>query len=115
MRTVISLNEGWQFIREDVGLPEMLPTTWTNVDLLHTWNAVDGQDGNGGYFRGRCWYANSLTIPKQPLADGRLYVEVLAAGQQAAVYVNGTEAVYPKSLAIRAQAAQMLMNFIENG
>lgn len=32
-------------------------------------------------------------MPGQPLGGGRLYVEVLAAGQQAAVYVNGTEAV----------------------
>lgn len=93
MRTVISLNEGWRFIREDAGLPETQPADWERVDLPHTWNAVDGQDGTA-YFRGRCWYARNFTAPKQPLTGGRLYVEVLAAGQQAAVYVNGMKAVY---------------------
>lgn len=93
MRKVISLNQGWRFIREDAGLPETLPVDWPVVNLPHTWNAVDGQDGNGGYYRGRCWYAKSFVTPKQPLSGGRVYVEVLAAGQMAVVYVNGREVV----------------------
>ena len=98
MRNVINLNRGWKFIREDVGSPGSLPEDWKkdwqNVDLPHTWNVVDGHDGNGDYYRGRCWYAKSFVTPKQPLPGGRVYVEVLAAGQQATVYVNGKEAVY---------------------
>ena len=42
----------------------------------------------------KCWYARSFETPVQPLGGGRVYVEVLAAGQQASVYVNGQEAVY---------------------
>lgn len=94
MRDVIELNEGWLFIREDVGLPSALPENWEAVDLPHSWNAIDGQDGNGSYYRGKCWYAREFVTPKQPLPGGRVYVEVLAAGQQATVYVNGTEVVY---------------------
>ena len=94
MRNIISLNQGWKFIREDAGLPAALPERWADVDLPHTWNAVDGMDGGGSYYRGRCWYARTFETPKQPLPGGRVYVEVLAAGQQAAVYVNGKEAVY---------------------
>lgn len=94
MRTIICLNEDWKFIQQDVGLPNALPTEWETVQLPHTWNAVDGHDGNGGYDRRRCWYAKTFPTPKQPLAGGRTYVEVLAAGQQATVYVNGTEVVY---------------------
>ena len=94
MRQVININEGWKFIREDAGLPAALPADWCDVDLPHTWNAVDGCDGNGSYYRGKCWYARTFATPKQPLAGGRVYVEVLAAGQQATVYVNGTEVVY---------------------
>ena len=94
MRNVIELNESWRFIREDAGLPAALPEEWEAVDLPHSWNAVDGQDGNGSYYRGRCWYAKEFDTPKQPLPGGRVYVEVLAAGQQATVYVNGKEVVY---------------------
>lgn len=94
MRDIINLDQGWKFIREDAGLPAEFPEHWQNVDLPHTWNAVDGMDGNGSYYRGRCWYARTFPTPKRPLSGGRVYVEVLAAGQQATVYVNGKEAVY---------------------
>ena len=67
MRSIINLNQGWKFIREDVGLPAAFPESWTCVDLPHTWNAVDGHDGNGSYYRGRCWYVRDFSLPKQPL------------------------------------------------
>ncbi|MDO4337406.1 MAG: glycoside hydrolase family 2 TIM barrel-domain containing protein [Eubacteriales bacterium] len=94
MRNLINLNHGWQFIQKDVGLPQAMPTDWKTVDLPHCWNAIDGHDGNGSYDRGRYWYTKSFLTPKQPLAGGRVYVEILAAGQQATVYVNGSEVVY---------------------
>lgn len=94
MRNLVNLNQGWRFIQEDVGMPDVLPDHWQKIQLPHTWNAVDGHDGNGGYDRGRYWYAKSFQTPKQPLGGGRVYVEILAAGQQATVYVNGSEVVY---------------------
>ncbi len=94
MRNVINLNQNWKFIQKDAGLPASFPEDWQNVDLPHSWNAVDGQDGNGKYDRGTYWYAKTFETPKQPLKGGRVFVEVLAAGQQATVYVNGKEAVY---------------------
>lgn len=93
MREVISLNAGWKFAQFDAGLPRALPADWQDVDLPHTWNAVDGCDGSGSYDRGSYWYARSFPTPRQPLPGGRVYVEVLAAGQQATVYVNGQKAV----------------------
>lgn len=93
MRDVVNLNHGWKFIQQDIGLPEIFPVDWQDVELPHTWNAVDGHDGNGGYDRNSYWYAKEFATPKQPLAGGRVYVEILAAGQQAVVYVNGAEAV----------------------
>lgn len=94
MRNVINLNQDWRFIQENAGLPEVLPENWSRIDLPHSWNAVDGQDGNGSYDRGCYWYAKTFRMPKQPLAGGKVYVEILAAGQQATVYVNGTEVIY---------------------
>lgn len=92
MRQVIPINSGWKFIRRDAGLPERLPEDWQTVKLPHTWNAVDGHDGNGSYDRGSYWYAREFETPCQPLPGGRVFVEVPAAGQQAVVYVNGTKA-----------------------
>lgn len=94
MRKIINLNRDWRFIQEDVGLPKEFPQDWDTVDLPHTWNAVDGHDGNGNYVRGRFWYAKNFSTPAQPLPGGRVYVEIPAAGQQATVYVNGSEAIY---------------------
>lgn len=94
MRNIININQGWKFIQKNVGLPESLPMDWQDVNLPHTWNAVDGHDGNGKYDRGNYWYAKKFATPKQPLAGGRVYVEILAAGQQASVYVNGTKVTY---------------------
>lgn len=47
MRKIINLNDNWQFIQKDVGLVNVMPTDWQTVNLPHTWNAVDGHDGNG--------------------------------------------------------------------
>lgn len=94
MRDIINLNQGWKFIQQNIGLPEVFPVDWQDVNLPHTWNAVDGHDGNGSYDKGSYWYARKFTTPCQPLPGGRVYVEVPAAGQQATVYVNGKEAAY---------------------
>lgn len=94
MRQIINLNQGWKFMQKDVGLPESLPEEWPQVDLPHTWNAVDGHDGNGSYDRGCYWYARQFETPRQPLAGGKVVVDIPAAGQQAAVYVNGQKVCY---------------------
>ena len=94
MRNIVNLNRDWRFIQEDAGLPEEFPSHWKQIDLPHTWNAVDGHDGNGSYARGRFWYAKSFRKPVQPLEGGRVYVEIPAAGQQAEVFVNGTSVIY---------------------
>ena len=55
MRNIININNNWKFIRQDAGLPEAYPETWSDVNLPPTWNAVDGNDGNGSYYRCKCW------------------------------------------------------------
>lgn len=94
MRNIINLNDDWKFIQENIGLPTAFPENWATVQLPHTWNAIDGNDGNGAYDRGSYWYAKTFETPKQPLSGGKVFVEILAAGQQATVYVNGKEVTY---------------------
>ena len=92
MRETIPLQDNWRFTKTDAGLPAALPEDWERVDLPHTWNNIDGQGGAETYYRGSCWYARTFRMPRQPLGGGRVYVEIPAAGQQAAVYVNGQRA-----------------------
>ena len=94
MRNIININSGWKFIRENVGLPTAFPADWIDVCLPHTWNAVDGNDGNGSYYRGTCWYATTFETPKQPLAGGRVFVEFMGANSEATVYFNGEKVAY---------------------
>lgn len=93
MRNVISFNNNWYFTKENVQVPSTLPTGWKKVTLPHTWNAVDGQDGKGEYFRGACWYAKAFDTPFF-MEGGRVYVEVLAAALSGRVFVNGKEIGY---------------------
>ena len=96
MRSIISLNDNWKFKKENVGLPAAYPTDWQTVDVPHTWNALDGNDGSGPYNRGSYWYAKTFVTPKQPLPGGKVFVEFLGAGQQATVYVNGEQVKKPE-------------------
>ena len=94
MRNIININENWKFIQENVGLPTSYPADWQTVDIPHSWNAVDGNDGNGAYDRGNYWYAKTFDTPKQPLAGGRVFVEFMGVNSEATVYVNGTKVTY---------------------
>ena len=85
MRTVLSLNEGWLFAK-----PGAAQET---VTLPHTWNAVDGQDGGGDYFRGMCRYSRTLKKEELPAGD-RVYLEIPAANSSADVYVNGVKLMH---------------------
>ena len=86
MRNVISLNENWTLTFPKGERPAEA------VTLPHTWNAVDGMDGNDSYLRTTGVYTRTFTAPNQPLVGGRTYIEVLAAALSATVKVNGTVA-----------------------
>ena len=88
MREIFEFNEGWE-----LSFPKGERVTEI-VDLPHTWNAVDGMDGNGGYLRTTAIYRNTFEAPKQPLAGGRTYIEIPAAALIATVRVNGQFATH---------------------
>lgn len=71
--------EDWQFTYQ--GQKKRL------IDLPHTWNAVDGQDGNNDYFRGTCYYEKR--IPKPEFTDGeRVYLQFHGVNASAKVIWN---------------------------
>ena len=52
MRTVINFNSKWAFTKMAESIPEEVSGKWNFVNLPHTWNAIDGQDGDNDYYRG---------------------------------------------------------------
>ena len=86
MRKIISLNEGWQFSKDCAATAHN--DSVVAVNLPHTWNATDGQDGGNDYFRGSCLYTKKLVKSELPAAE-QYYLEICGANSSADVYVNG--------------------------
>ena len=86
MRKILNINVGWQFVKDtaDITACENAET----VNLPHTWNAVDGQDGGNDYFRGSCLYKKIVKKADLPQAD-EYYLEIRGANSSADAYVNG--------------------------
>ncbi len=88
MREIINFDTKWAFTKDCDSVPSTMPTKWDFVNLPHTWNAIDGMDGDNDYYRGKCYYAKPLNYNELPKAD-RYYLEFEAANSSADVYVNG--------------------------
>ncbi len=88
----INWNKGWQFSKtaktESAG--ECKGTAgyenWEKVDLPHTWNGTDGQDGANDYYRGICCYRK--TLKKQEVEGEEVYLEFQGVNSSADLYVN---------------------------
>ena len=88
MRTITNINRKWAFTKETVEIPSAIDSKWNFVNLPHSWNAIDGQDGGNDYFRGTATYAKVLSKDDLPEAD-RYYIEIRGANSSADLYVNG--------------------------
>ena len=90
-RESMELRRGWRFLRAaapSAESPDFDDSSWQEVDLPHTWNAVDGQDGGNDYHRGTGWYRVRFRLPAAA-AGRRLFLELDGAGNAAAVHLNG--------------------------
>ena len=88
MRQVLNLNYKWAFTKEAGEVPASIPASWNWVNLPHTWNNIDGQDGGNDYYRGTCFYAKKIEKAELPECD-QYYLEFQGANASADVYVNG--------------------------
>ena len=88
MRKIQSLNQNWLFVKGMAEPAVELPANGEAVNLPHSWNATDGQDGGNDYFRGSCLYVKSLS--KSDLPDcAKHFVEINGANSSADFYFNG--------------------------
>ncbi len=92
MRSVLSLNNDWSFYKDltDVKAERVGGEA---VDLPHSWNATDGQDGGNDYFRGTCLYVKTIKKSDLPAAD-QYYLEIRGANSSADVYVDGEKVAH---------------------
>ena len=77
----VSINQSWAFTQAG---------TASEVNIPHTWNGLDGQNGGNNYYRGNCIYEKTLFIESDP--QKILYLEVEAANSIANVYINDVHA-----------------------
>ncbi len=81
MRNIININESWNFTKE--GKTE-------KVNLPHTWNGTDGQDGGNDYYRGTCIYEKEIQKKDMPEGD-EVYIQFDGVNSSAKVYFNDKE------------------------
>ncbi len=80
MRKTAIINDNWLFRYHD--------GSETVLDLPHTWNALDGQDGGNDYWRGTCRYEKKFSAPEHG-ADERVYLQFNGVNASAKVVLNG--------------------------
>lgn len=74
------LNQGWEFYKDLKGEKQ-------TVELPHTWNGKDGQDGGNDYYRGTCYYKRKLN--KSECEGPVTYLEFEGANSSADISING--------------------------
>ncbi len=85
MRRSIVINSDWTFTK-----PGEAPVT---VNLPHTWNNIDGQDGGNDYWRGTCRYEKTFGMPTFDAATEQVWLEFDGVNSSAKVTLNGEEIV----------------------
>ena len=88
MRQIININNKWSFRKGVTEPPEKPDPTWCFVNLPHTYNAIDGQDGGNDYYRGFACYQKELNRNDLPKAE-RYFLEIKGANSSAEIFVNG--------------------------
>jgi len=90
MRIIKNINENWAFVKDCGTVPAAVPADSEIVNLPHTWNGADGQDGGNNYLKGAFYYVKNIVKP----AAEKVFIEVEAAANASKIFVNGIEMVY---------------------
>ncbi len=88
----VLLNNGWRFFQGCNTLEEMESVESIKVNLPHTWNYLDGQDGGSDYYRGKCFYRKKISLTKKE--NKVYYLEFRGVNAICEVFVNGTSVAY---------------------
>ena len=83
MRSTTKLMKNWQFTGSD--------GKTVDVDLPHTWNNIDGQDGGNDYWRGTCTYKTRFAAPAFDAETQQVWLQFEGVNASAKVVLNGHE------------------------
>ena len=91
VRSDVLISQDWKFTRENPKSAQSVKYNdvyWTAINLPHTWNNLDGQDGGSDYYRGIGWYRKKLTL-ESSVKNKMIYLKFDAVSTSAEVYCNG--------------------------
>ncbi len=83
MRRSLNINENWHF--------QIAGKYDETVNVPHTWNAVDGQDGGNDYLRTCATYEKSFDAPSYDKDNERVYLQFDGVNSECVVYINDEE------------------------
>ena len=81
MRNNILMNQGWTFTYHDGSKHD--------VNVPHTWNNLDGQDGGNDYWRGTLTYEKDFAAPEFNKETQQVYLEFRGVNASAKIILNG--------------------------
>ena len=90
MRKIVNINAKWAFTKMVNEIPTEIDSKWDFVNLPHSWNAIDGQDGGNDFYRGVGYYAKKIDKMDLPEAD-KYFLEIKGANSSADVYIDGNK------------------------
>ena len=89
-RSKTNINSNWLYLEDNTtAIDDALKQEgWENINLPHTWNALDATDLEPGYRRTGSWYKKDLDIPS--IVSGQIYqLYFEGVNITSDVYVNG--------------------------
>ena len=114
MRRIQKIMNDWTFIYHD--------GSKTVLDLPHTWNAIDGQDGGNDYWRGTCSYEKTFEVPEFDAETECVYLQFHGVNASAKVVLNGKEvcthdggySTFRKDVTALLEAENHLVVYVDN-
>ena len=99
MRNIVNLNKEWLFVKDTT---DISVRDGEAINIPHSWNAIDGQDGGNDYFRGSCLYVKTIEKATLPVSD-LYYLEFRGTNASADLFVNGNKLAHHDGGYIRYQ------------
>jgi beta-galactosidase len=82
-----TINSSWLLLKEEVAVDQINSREFETINLPHTWNNIDGQDGGNDYHRGVGTYVKVFDYKKK---NNRTYLEFEGVNSVSTVYLNHT-------------------------
>ena len=93
MRKIVNINNNWSFSKCSCSIQDVPALEMEKINLPHTWNNIDGQDGGMDYFRSECWYHKVIDIDSLK-EDELVYLEFNGVNSSCKIYIDQKEVAH---------------------